>query len=342
VPDRAAPLVCILAYDGLCTFEFGIAVEVFALPRPEFEAWYRCEIVAVEPGPLRATGGIAVTADHDLSRLEAASLVIVPGWRAPDAPVPEALVEALRRAHDRGARIASICSGVFVLAASGLLAGRRATTHWRYLDRLRAAHPDIAIDEDVLYVDDGDVLTSAGSAAGLDLSLHIVRADFGTGIANAVARRLVLPAHREGGQRQFVPRPVPRLRAGRIAPLLDRIRLHLDEDWPLARMASEAGLSPRTLMRQMKAATGQSPQGWLVAERVDQAIRLIETTSARLDDIAAAVGFGTSETMRHHFRGLKGRPPSWYRTHFPGTGPGLANGPDDPAPPPSSHLGKAG
>ncbi|HOV04887.1 MAG TPA: DJ-1/PfpI family protein, partial [Kaistiaceae bacterium] len=171
MPDRAAPLVCILAYDGLCTFEFGIAVEVFALPRPEFEAWYRCEIVAVEPGPLRATGGIAVTADHDLSRLEAASLVIVPGWRAPDAPVPEALVEALRRAHDRGARIASICSGVFVLAASGLLAGRRATTHWRYLDRLRAAHPDIAIDEDVLYVDDGDVLTSAGSAAGLDLSL---------------------------------------------------------------------------------------------------------------------------------------------------------------------------
>ncbi|MEZ5842070.1 MAG: transcriptional regulator FtrA, partial [Hyphomicrobiales bacterium] len=316
----------------LCTFEFGIAVEVFGLPRPEFERWYKCEVVAVDDGPMRAMGGITVNADAGLARLADASLIVIPGWRSYDAPVPEALCEALRRASRKGARIATICSGVFVLAASGLLDGHRATTHWRYVDALKTAHPLIDVDGDVLYVDEGKLLTSAGSAAGLDLCLHIVRSDFGAEIANAVARRLVLPAHREGGQRQFVPRPVPKPRIGPIAPLLDRIRQSLNEDWPLERMAREAALSSRTLMRRMKEATGQSPQTWLVAERVAHAIGLLETTDASLDDIAAAAGFGSLETMRHHFRMSKGRPPSWYRTHFP-TGdeaPGLAAGPAEP------------
>jgi AraC family transcriptional regulator, transcriptional activator FtrA len=311
-----SPLVCILAYDGLCTFEFGIAVEVFGLPRPEFSRWYRCCVVAAEPGPLMALGGIRIEADHDLSLLDAADLIVVPGWRGAEIPVPEPLLAAIRRAHASGARIATICSGVFVAAACGLLDGRRATTHWRYVETLAAMYPGLTIDPDVLYLDEGDVLTSAGSAAGLDLCLHIVRGDFGAEAANAVARRLVLPAHREGGQRQFVPRPVARNRESRLSPALDRIRTRLDEAWPLARMAREAGLSERTLLRRMKEACGQSPQVWLNGERVAHAISLLETTQANLQDVAHACGFGSVESLRHHFRNLKGRPPSWYRTHF--------------------------
>jgi len=314
--ESATPLVCILAYDGLCTFEFGIAVEVFALPRPEFTRWYRCCVIAAEPGPLLALGGIGVNAPYDLAMLERADIIVIPGWRGTEVPAP--LRDALLRANANGARIATICSGVFALAACGLLDGRRATTHWRHVERLAAHYPALMIDADVLYVDEGDVLTSAGSAAGLDLCLHIVRGDFGVEAANSVARRLVLPAHREGGQRQFVPRPVAREREGRLAPALDRIRTRLDEAWTIDRIAAEAGLSPRTLMRRMKDATGQSPQNWLNTERVAHAISLLETTRAGLQDIAQACGFGSVESLRHHFRNLKGRPPSWYRAHFSG------------------------
>lgn len=310
------PLVCVLVYDGLCTFEFGIAVEVFALPRPEFTRWYRCCVVAAEPGPISALGGIRVEAAYDLATLEKADIIVIPGWRGTAVSAP--LREALRRANANGARIATICSGVFAAAACGLLDGRRATTHWRHVERLAAMYPALMIDGDVLYVDEGDVLTSAGSAAGLDLCLHIVRGDFGVEAANSVARRLVLPAHREGGQRQFVPRPVARDREGRLSPALDRIRMRLDEAWPIDRIAAEAGLSPRTLMRRMKEATGQSPQIWLNTERVAHAISLLETTQAGLQDIAQACGFGSIESLRHHFRNLKGRPPSWYRAHFSG------------------------
>ncbi|HSP24882.1 MAG TPA: transcriptional regulator FtrA [Saliniramus sp.] len=310
-----SPLVCVLAYDNLCTFEFGIAVEVFGLPRPEFSRWYRCEVVAAEPGPLKAMGGIRIEATYDLALLESADLIIIPGWRGADVPVPQLLVDAIRRAHAAGARVATICSGVFVAAACGLLDGRRATTHWRYVEKLSAMHPTLSVDGDVLYVDEGDVLSSAGSAAGLDLCLHIVRTDFGAQAANSVARRLVLPAHREGGQRQFVPRPVAKDRVGRLAPALDRVRMHLDEPWPISRIAREAGLSERTLMRRMKEVTGQSPQMWLNAERVAHALSLLETTDATLQDIAQACGFNSVETVRHHFRNLKGRPPSWYRSH---------------------------
>lgn len=310
---RPAPRVCILAYDGLCTFEFGIAVEVFGLPRPEFETWYTCMVVAGEPGPLRAQGGIAITAAHDPALLETADLVVIPGWRGADQPVPAALCAAIRRAHAAGARIATICSGVFVAAACGLLDGRRATTHWRYLDMLGRQHPAIRIDGAVLYVDEGDVLTSAGSAAGLDLCLHIVRGDFGAAAANSVARRLVLPAHRDGGQEQVVQRPVARRRGDPLAPCLDRIRTRLAEAWPLARMAREAGMSARTLMRRMMESTGYSPQKWLVSERVAHAVALLETTDAGLGDIAQACGFNSVESMRHHFRKLKGCPPTWFR-----------------------------
>ena len=229
MPNR---LVVALAYDGLCTFEFGIAIEVFGLPRPEMGPdWYRFAVCAVDQGRMRAVGGFQLVADGGLELLEEAGTIIIPGWRsAHGAPVPPALIESLRRAHARGARLMSICSGVFVLAAAGLLSGRRATTHWRYVERLSAAYPDIKVEPDVLYVDEGSVLTSAGSAAGIDLCLHVVRHDFGAEVANRLARRLVVPPHREGGQAQFIERPMPPAREGiRFGPRLcqnaDELRL---------------------------------------------------------------------------------------------------------------------
>lgn len=310
------PLVCVLAYDGLCTFEFGIGVELFGLDRPEFDHWYDFCVVAAEPGPLRATGGISVDAEQNLGRLRDASLVLVPGWRGADAPVPDDLIAALRGAHASGARIASICSGVFVLAAAGLLEGRRATTHWRYLDKLAERYPGVRIEADALYVDEGDILTSAGSAAGLDLCLHIVRRDFGAGHANTVARRLVLPPHRDGGQRQFVSAPVVRARGGTIAPLLDAMRERLDEAWPLERMARQAGISRRTLTRRFHETAGEPPLTCLARMRVERAAELLETSDASLSDIAASCGFGSLESFRREFRKLRGTTPSRHRNSF--------------------------
>jgi AraC family transcriptional activator FtrA len=317
MPQSQPPQVCVLAYDGLCTFEFGICVEVFGLPRPELERpWYRFRVVAVEPGPLRATGGIRIEADAGLKALGRADIILVPGWRGMDEPVPEPLIAALRRAHKRGARIASICSGVFVLAAAGLLDGKRATTHWRYAEALQRRFPAVTVEPDVLYVDEGGVLTSAGSAAGLDLCLHMVRRDYGAEIANQVAKRLVLPAHREGGQAQFIPRPVSARREASLAPLLDKVRTRLQEDWPVARLAMEAGMSPRTLLRRFRDATGESPGGWLTAERLAHARMLLEITALDMDGVAEACGFGSTESLRHHFRRAMGLSPSVYRGRF--------------------------
>ena len=200
----APPKIAVLAYEGLCTFEFGIAVELFGLPRPELERWYAFEVCGLEKGPLRATGGVSVMPRIGLSGLLHADTILIPGWRNPDEPPPPRLIRTLLAAHKRGARLVSICSGIFVLAATGLLDGRRATTHWKYVAKLALAFPSIQIQPDVLYVDEGDILTSAGSAAGIDLCLHIIRKDFGTLIANKVARRLVVSPHREGGQAQFI------------------------------------------------------------------------------------------------------------------------------------------
>ncbi|MEM7377564.1 MAG: transcriptional regulator FtrA [Pseudomonadota bacterium] len=315
-PDKS-PLVCAIAYDGLCTFEFGITVELFALPRPEFETWYRFASVKAEPGPVRAAGGITVDATDGLGRLEEASLIVVPGWRGADAPVPQGLQRALRAAHRRGARVASICSGAFVLAAAGLLDGKRATTHWRYTEQLAAQYPDIHVDPDVLFVEDGTVSTSAGSAAGLDLGLHLIRQDFGAQVAASVARRLVLPAQRDGGQRQFVPRPDPKSRVGsNLAALQDRVRASLNEDWPVDRMAAKVATSSRTLARRFHEEVGTTPLNWLKAERVLRAAELLEHTSAPLSDIGDACGFGSAETFRREFRKTMGVPPNRYRSQF--------------------------
>ncbi len=323
-PDYlAGPLVAVLAYDGLCTFEFGVAYEVFGLPRPEMGAgWFRYAVCAVEPGPLRAAGGLAVTVEGGLTVLEEADLVVVPGWRSIDSPVPEGLTMALRAAHARGARVMSLCSGVAVLAAAGLLDGRRATTHWRYVEAASRRHPLIRFDADVLYIDEGDVLTAAGSAAGIDLCLHVVRRQFGPEAANSVARRLVVPPHRDGGQAQFITAPVPDdYEAARLGPLIDELRARPGDDHRIARLAARAGMSRRTFQRRFAAATGLPPGEWLTTERLRLARELLERSSpAKLDDVAEAAGFGTQARLRHHFHARFGTSPTAYRRQFAGHG----------------------
>lgn len=314
----ANPLVVALAYDQLCTFEFGIATEIFALPRPEMGPnWYRFAVAGVDAGEMRAAGGLRFQVDGGLELLSEAGTIVIPGWRGIDAPVPEDLIDALRAAHMRGARILSFCSGAFVLAASGLLDGRQATTHWRYTDALTERHPDIGVSPDVLYVDEGNVLTSAGTAAGLDLSLHLIRRDFGTEAANLVARRLVVPAHRDGGQAQFIRQAVPRPHeSSRLGPLLDHMRENIAADHCVAALARRAGMSSRTLLRRFEAATGMTPSRWLLAQRLGKARDLLEETATSIEDVAALSGFGTTGTLRHHFRAHLATTPAAYREAF--------------------------
>jgi AraC family transcriptional activator FtrA len=309
--------VVALAYDQLCTFEFGCTVELFALPRPELPVpWYEFAVCAAERGPLRAAGGLEVRVPHGLKLLERADTIVIPGWRAPDEPPGEALLAKLRGAFARGARLCSICSGVFVLAAAGLLDGRRATTHWKYAARLAARFPKIRVESNALYVDEGQLLTSAGSAAGLDMLLHLVRRDHGAKIANQVAQRLVMAPHREGGQAQFVPRPVPTDERGRLARLMDFIRAHLGEAHTLRTLAARAAMSTRTLQREFTQATGQAPYEWIVGERIERAKELLETTALSAQGIAARVGMGSAESLRHHFRRRVGTTPARYRRRF--------------------------
>jgi len=312
------PLVVALAYDGLCTFEFGVAVEILGLARPELGPdWYRFAVAAVDEGELRATGGVRVMADGDMSLIAQAGTVIVPGWRGADTPVPDALCQQLREAHRRGCRILSICSGVFVLAAAGLLEGCRATTHWRYLETLQQRYPDVEVVPDVLYVDEGTVLTSAGSAAGIDLCLHLVRRDFGQEAANSVARRLVVQPHRDGGQTQNIVRPVPVARESkRLGLLFDYLHQQLADNHTVASLASRAGMSPRTFLRRFQDATGTTPARWLLNERLMRARGMLEKTRLSLDSIAIQVGFGSSSTLRYHFQQHFSVSPAAYRKSF--------------------------
>ena len=303
--------VVALAYDRLCTFEFGCVVELFALARPELAVpWYEFAVCAAERGPIRAAGGLKLTVPHTLRLLDGADTIIVPGWRSPDEAPPAALLAKLRRASRRGARLCSICSGVFVLAAAGLLDGKRATTHWRYVASLAARYPHIRVQMNALYVDEGRVLTSAGSAAGLDMLLHLVRRDHGPKIANTVARRLVIPPHRDGGQAQFVPWP---LAAEERGPARAAHGLHaaqyLAAPHTLASLARRAAMSTRTLQREFTAATAQAPYEWLVGERIARAKELLETTRLKAQEVAARVGMGSAESLRHHFRQRVGTTP---------------------------------
>jgi len=314
-PDNR--LVSALIYDRMATFEFGIVTEMFALPRPELNVpWYAFTVCALNRGPMRATGGVSVQARSGLGSLRSAGTIVIPGWRDPAERPPAALLAALRRAHARGARLLSICSGVFVLAAAGLLDGRRATTHWRYVERLRADYPQIRVEPDVLYVDEGAILTSAGSAAGIDLCLHLIRRDYGAEIANQVARRLVVSPHREGGQAQFIREPVPTSPEGGLAPVMEWAVKRLREPLTVAELARQARMSPRTFARRFVKESGATPHRWLTHQRLEAAQRRLETTRDGIDDVAAACGFDSAMTLRHHFRRAFRTTPTAYRRRF--------------------------
>ncbi|MCZ4273876.1 helix-turn-helix domain-containing protein [Maritalea porphyrae] len=307
--------VVILAYDQLCTFEFGLSVEIFATPRPEIENWYTCKTIAVEEGPLQAAGGLVVQCDSHIKDIGTADLIIIPGWPTNKKPSDELLVQMLT-AHHRGATFMAICSGAFLLAELGLTQDKTITTHWRYIEALKARAPTALVEENVLYCTDNKILSSAGSAAGIDLALHVIRQDFGTNVANIIAQRLVLPAHREGGQRQFVPRPVAQPSKGPLAQLLDHVRTTLDLNWSIKSMAAHAVMSERTLIRRFAQTTGQSPAQWLTTERIYFARELLEKADLSIEHIAARSGFKTPETLRHHFRNKLKISPSDYRRQF--------------------------
>lgn len=306
--------VCLLVYEGLCTFEFAMAAEVLGDRTAQFgDRWYRLDVASLEGSPVHGAGGASIQAGG-IEILEAADTVIVPGWRL--GPVPPAYSEALAAAGRRGARIASICTGAFVLAAAGLLDGRRATTHWRHAADLSAAHPKIEVDPDVLYVDDGDVITSAGSAAGLDMLLHMIRSDYGAATCNAVARAMVVAPHRDGGQAQFVERAVPLRPDSPFARVVEQMRREPNRDYQVRDLAGMAAMSPRTFFRRFRQATGRSPWEWLLRERLEVARTLLERPDVSIDEIAVQAGFNSADALRYHFRRVLGTTPAQFAAAF--------------------------
>ncbi|MDA5473862.1 transcriptional regulator FtrA [Yersinia kristensenii] len=310
-------LVATLAYDGLCLFEFGIAQEIFGLARPEFDfPWYQHQVVGVDKHISTANGCLHIQVDAGIALLEQAKTIVIPGWRCPDALPSPALIDALQQAFARGTRIISICSGVFVLAAAGLLRGKSATTHWRYSEYLAQHYPDIHVDANVLYVDEGQIITSAGSSAGIDACLHLITRDFGTQIANQVARRLVMAPQRRGGQQQFIPTPVVKETHRDIAKLMEQVREKLDKNWSINQMAAQLALSERTFLRRFYVATGQTPKIWLQHERMHRAKELLERDQINIAGIAEHCGFQTIEGFRNAFRQIVGITPAVYRRQF--------------------------
>lgn len=311
------PSLLILAYDGLCLFEFSTALETLGTPPSGWEdRWYDVTVVSVDGPPLRSGGGLQLAIDGGLELLDKADTIVVPGWRAVSEPVPDTLVKALRRAQQRGCRFVSICTGSFVLAAAGLLDGRRATTHWQHAEFFSASYPAVQVEPSVLYVDEDDVLTSAGCAAGLDVCLHLIRRDFGPAAANRVAQRMVVPPHRQGGQAQFVHQPLPVRENAALAPLLDALRSRIEADINIDALAAEARMSRRTFLRRFHDTTGTTPGEWLLGLRLERAKSLLETTGISIELVAQGSGFGSAETLRHHFRARMGTSPTAYRQQF--------------------------
>jgi AraC family transcriptional regulator, transcriptional activator FtrA len=316
-PSRL-PTVAVLAFDGMAPFELGCVVEFFGLPRPELDVpWYDLKVCAQTLEPLRVVGGFTMQAAYGLDVLATADTVIVPGVADIRGEVSAELIAALRLAHARGARMVSICSGAFALAAAGLLDGREATTHWKYAGLLQERFPAVQVNPSVLYVDGGDVLTSAGSAAGLDLLVHLVRNDHGPNVANAVARRLVIAPHREGGQAQFIQAAVtPVEDDDAVARAMSWALGHLAEPISVADLAGVAHLSERSFIRHFKRQTGTSPLRWVISQRVAASLPMLESTGAPVEEIGAAVGFESPVTFRHHFTRTMRTSPSAYRRAF--------------------------
>lgn len=312
-------------------FELACAAEVFGTTRPGAPVRYSFQICTERPGPLRTTIGYAMLVDAGLATLQMSDTVILPGWHPPAAPVSPAVIEALRAAHRRGARIVAVCTGAFVLARTGLLDGRRAATHWRDAAQLAATFPQVQVDQDVLYVDHGDVATSAGTGAGIDLCLHLVRCDHGAAYAAQIARNMVLPPHRDGSQLQYVAQPAPAGADGSLASLLEWATSRLATPLTVDRLAERAGLSSRTLARRFTEQLGTSPGQWLLRRRLDAARVLLEQTSLPVETIASRVGLASAVNLRRHFRAQLGTTPGAYRRTFGETGRSPSTGPR-PAP----------
>jgi transcriptional regulator GlxA family with amidase domain len=311
--------IAVVAVGDTPMFHLSVPCEVFGADRSDMGVpRHEVRVVAGEAGPIRSSGGVLLEAPYGLDGLAGADIVVVPWWRHHhDDEPPAALVEALRQAHRDGARIAGLCGGAFVLAAAGLLDGRRATTHWMYADKLARQHPSIRVEPKVLYVDEGDVLTSAGTAAAIDLCLHLLRVLDGAEVANTVARRMVVPPHRAGGQAQFVDVPVPEVHDDdRISDAIAWALEHLDRPLGVDDLAAQAFMSRRTFTRQFRTRTGASPLQWLLQQRTTLAQRLLESTDLPVETVAHRSGFGSAVTLRAHFQRSLGTSPRDYRTTF--------------------------
>ena len=319
--------VAAVVNEGCLTFDLAVPCEVFGWDRSYLGVdWYDFKVVAADPPPIRTVTGFTIDTPHRLDELATADTIVIPGWSDPEVLPSAELVEALRAAHDRGARLVSICIGAFVLAEAGLLDARTATTHWAYVDRFRTRYPRVQVDPKVLYVDDGQILTSAGTAAGMDLCLHIVRLDHGAEVANGVARMVVMPPHREGGQAQYIDQPIAAPTHGsELRATLEWALTQLHEPLTVNVLAKHATMSPRTFARHFKQATGTTPGDWLLEQRINRARRMLETTDQTIDWIAHHCGFGSAATLRHHFASRLGTSPRAYRYTFRGTTPSDAH-----------------
>jgi transcriptional regulator GlxA family with amidase domain len=311
-------VVALAVTDATPTFELAVPCEVFGVDRSDIvDPWYEMRLCAAEPGPLRTPAGLQVHTPYNLDDLLDADTVMVAACaRAVQIAPPPPLVEVVRQAHELGRRIVSVCTGAYVLAAAGLLTGRRATTHWMNAGDFAHRFPDIDFDPAALYIDDGNILTSAGTGAAVDLCLHLVRRDHGAAVANEVARRMVVPPHREGGQTQYA-KPLARAENDdRLAPVLAWAREHLHEPLTIPQLARVAHLSERTFSRRFRDVLGTTPLQWLLQERVRLAQELLETTDEAVESIARRTGFGTAPNLRHHFGRLTSVSPQTYRHVF--------------------------
>jgi AraC family transcriptional activator FtrA len=313
---RIRVVVPVLEHTSL--FELAVPVGVFGLPLGgDGQGWYDLTVCSTSPATHHAAGGLSLQAERGLDAILDADLVVVPACIMEGYEQPRALVEHLAEAHSRGARVAGICSGAFILAEAGLLDGREATTHWMYAEELRRRFPQVRVSEDALYVDEGSVLTSAGTAAGLDLCLHIVRNDFGSARAMEVSRRMVVAPHREGGQSQYAPARLPDAGGpSGLARVLDWASSRLTEALSVDDLAARAGMSSRTLGRRFVEETGTTPVRWLNQQRLDRARALLETTDFPIDRVARESGLGSESNLRQHFRERLDTTPSAYRRAF--------------------------
>ncbi|SFY43613.1 helix-turn-helix domain-containing protein [Streptomyces atratus] len=315
---RRREVVAVLLFSGGPIFESSIPLSVFGIDRQDAGVpRYRLLVCGGEEGPLRTTGGLELTAPYGLEAISRAGTVVVPAWRSITSPPPAEALEALRRAHEEGARIVGLCTGAFVLAAAGLLDGRPATTHWMYAPTLAKRYPSVHVDPRELFVDDGDVLTSAGTAAGIDLCLHIVRTDHGTEAAGALARRLVVPPRRSGGQERYLDRSLPEeIGSDPLAEVVAWALEHLHEQFDVETLAARAYMSRRTFDRRFRSLTGSAPLQWLITQRVLQAQRLLETSEYSVDEVAGRCGFRSPVALRGHFRRQLGSSPAAYRAAY--------------------------